>query len=118
MAYYAPLLTTFTAAPWCSETAIDFNCDVVADGDASCSGLLYPATSETSSCRVAYPTDCVPRPGMIQSYSPGLVCPYGWTSAVTISHAPDGSLATSGVAPEAPYDEPHAGETVVYCCPS
>jgi hypothetical protein len=117
MAVTAGLYTTFTPAPWCSETAINFVCSELAGGDAICSAQLYPVTSETTSCSIVYPTGCNPTPGLYQSYSPAFYCPYGWTPALTISHGPGGSLV-AGPAPSPTYYTPVVNETAVYCCPS
>ena len=117
MAHSASLLTTFTPLPSCSETAVSFFCDTLSNGDASCAGLLYPVSTETTSCHVVHPTECNPTAGFYQTYSPGLYCPYGWTSAVTISYAPNGALVATGEFSTA-YWTPNPDETFVYCCPS
>ena len=121
-----PLTTTFTPPSTCSKLfGIDstYNPDVFVQA-MTCTSIVYSHLNVTSA-QIAYNPDCWPsRPiagGLTYQsgiYSPGFICPKGYTSACSSTFTgntmPSTSTQRNGYAFQYPLN---LGETAVGCCP-
>ncbi|PSN60185.1 hypothetical protein BS50DRAFT_593963 [Corynespora cassiicola Philippines] len=117
-----PLTTTFTPPPHCSSAALACpTCNKAFRGQTCRAGLQEDASCRPPRARVsgASSLDANANVAPVGFYSPGLICPTGYTRAC--SATTPAPRATSGARQDLDFafDFPPApGETAVGCCPS
>ncbi|KUI68374.1 hypothetical protein VM1G_11571 [Cytospora mali] len=97
---YVPLTTTFTPASECTQSYFS-GCYPAISGTLVCQAAIYPTETcqQTNlNCYPLLPTE----PLRAYSYSPGFICPVGWTMALQDVQTPDETNST----------------TTVHCCPT
>ncbi|KUI54931.1 hypothetical protein VP1G_10713 [Cytospora mali] len=97
---YVPLTTTFTPASECTQSYFS-GCYPAISGTLVCQAAIYltETCQQTNlNCYPLLPTE----PLRAYSYSPGFICPAGWTTALQDVQTPDETNPT----------------TTVHCCPT